>query len=117
MSIFDTLRRSVGLDTEPPRPTLARPDEGASASPSSISGDPGAGQLYRLDAIGQVCPVPLVEAKQAIAGLSAGDRLEILFDCTQATDSIPQWAADQGYPVTDFRRTGDAEWTLTVQKV
>ena len=65
---------------------------------------------------GQVCPFPLVEAQKAIAGLPVGDRLTINFDCTQATESIPEWAATAGYPVTDFRKVGDAGWTITVEK-
>lgn len=69
-----------------------------------------------LETEGQVCPFPLVEAKQAMQGLDLGDELVIGFDCTQATEAIPQWAADQGYPVTHFDRTGDAGWTITVQK-
>lgn len=70
-----------------------------------------------LETVGQVCPYPLVEAKQAIEAIAVGDELVIDFDCTQATESLPQWAADNGYPVTHFDRTGDAGWTITVQKV
>lgn len=69
-----------------------------------------------LETEGQVCPFPLVEAKQAMDDLTTGDELVINFDCTQATDSIPQWAAESGYPVTHFDRTGNASWTITVQK-
>ncbi len=69
-----------------------------------------------LETNGLVCPFPLVEAKDAMNGLPAGDELVINFDCTQATESIPQWAADNGYPVTRFDRTGEASWTITVQK-
>ncbi|EKU47277.1 MULTISPECIES: sulfurtransferase TusA family protein [Brevibacterium] len=69
-----------------------------------------------LETNGLVCPFPLVEAKDAIGQLSAGDELVINFDCTQATEAIPQWAAENGYPVTHFDRTGDASWTITVQK-
>jgi TusA-related sulfurtransferase len=69
-----------------------------------------------LETEGQVCPFPLVEAKQAMTGLASGDELVINFDCTQATDSIPQWAAASGYPVTHFDRVGDGAWTITVQK-
>lgn len=69
-----------------------------------------------LETGGLVCPFPLVEAKQAIAELPVGDELVINFDCTQATDSIPNWAAEAGYPVTAFERIGDAAWTITVQK-
>ncbi|RBP62787.1 TusA-related sulfurtransferase [Brevibacterium sanguinis] len=69
-----------------------------------------------LETNGLVCPFPLVEAKDAMETLAAGDELVINFDCTQATESIPQWAAESGYPVTHFDRTGDASWTITVQK-
>ncbi|QTX04786.1 sulfurtransferase TusA family protein [Agromyces archimandritae] len=69
-----------------------------------------------LETEGQVCPFPLVEAKAAMDGLAPGDELVIGFDCTQATESLPLWAAEQGYPVTHFDRVGDASWTITVQK-
>lgn len=69
-----------------------------------------------LETEGQVCPFPLVEAKQTIDALPAGDELVINFDCTQATETIPQWAAENDYPVTAFDRTGAASWTITVEK-
>ena len=37
-----------------------------------------------------------------MAELATGDELLIAFDCTQATESIPNWAADNDYPVTRF---------------
>ncbi|WP_308203227.1 sulfurtransferase TusA family protein [Georgenia satyanarayanai] len=69
-----------------------------------------------LQTSGRVCPFPLVEAKDAIAAVPEGDDLTIHFDCTQATDAIPRWAAQEGCPVTDYRRIGDAEWSITLQK-
>ena len=69
-----------------------------------------------LETDGQVCPFPLVEARDAIARLNPGDELIINFDCTQATDALPRWAAENGYPVTHFDRIGEAQWTITVQK-
>lgn len=66
--------------------------------------------------MGMVCPFPLVEAKEAIAELSSGDELVIEFDCTQATDTIPRWAAEEGHNVTNYEQVGDAAWTITVQK-
>ena len=71
---------------------------------------------HKLDTLTQVCPFPIVEAKAAMARLDVGDELVIDFDCTQATDAIPQWAAEQGYPVTHYDRLGDASWTITVKK-
>ena len=72
--------------------------------------------VHILETDGQVCPFPIVEAKEAIALIDVGDELVINFDCTQATDALPRWAAEAGYPVTNFDRIGDAAWTITVQK-
>lgn len=69
-----------------------------------------------LGVMGMVCPFPLVEAKEAIAELSSGDELVIEFDCTQATDTIPRWAAEEGHNVTNYEQVGGAAWTITVQK-
>ncbi|HOB05061.1 MAG TPA: sulfurtransferase TusA family protein [Propionibacteriaceae bacterium] len=71
---------------------------------------------HRLDTFTLVCPFPLVEAKQAIAQIPVGDELVIDFDCTQATEAIPLWAAENGHPVTHFDRIGDAGWTITIQR-
>ncbi len=69
-----------------------------------------------LETNGAVCPFPLIEAKEKMATLDDGDELVIGFDCTQATDAIPRWAASEGHGVKDFRATGAAEWTITVVK-
>ncbi|AKK03683.1 YeeE/YedE thiosulfate transporter family protein [Corynebacterium epidermidicanis] len=71
---------------------------------------------YALDTLGAVCPFPLVDARAAMSNLQSGDSLVIDFDCTQATETIPQWASDEGYAVTDFRRQGNAGWQITVRK-
>lgn len=76
----------------------------------------GRSKKYVLDTIGQVCPFPLVEAKRAIGDLRSGDELQIDFDCTQATDSIPAWASAAGHAVTDFRQIDKAIWTITLRK-
>lgn len=72
--------------------------------------------VKKLDVVTQVCPFPLIEAKAAMAELASGDQLVIEFDCTQATEAIPQWAAEEGFTVTDYQQSGDASWTITVQK-
>lgn len=71
---------------------------------------------YALDSLGAVCPFPLIEAKDVMKTLESGDHLVIDFDCTQATDAIPQWCATDGHEVTDFREVGDASWQITVKK-
>lgn len=93
------------------KPRTAETEPGAELGVRSL----GDGHFY-LNQVGAVCPFPLIEAKQAMAQLDRGDALVIDFDCTQATDSIPAWAADAGHTVTDLHHTGDAGWQITVVK-
>ena len=69
-----------------------------------------------LEVMGMVCPFPLVEAKDAIEILNSGDELEVQFDCTQGTESIPRWAAEAGHEVTNYEQVGEAAWTITIKK-
>ena len=68
-----------------------------------------------LETMGQVCPFPLIEAKNAMEELQSGEDLVINFDCTQATESIPRWAAEEGHKVTNYEQLSEASWTITVQ--
>lgn len=65
---------------------------------------------------GLVCPFPVQEAKAVMHDLEAGDELVIHFDCTQATEAIPRWAAENGYGTKDFMKMGPAQWAITVVK-
>lgn len=71
---------------------------------------------YELNTVGAVCPFPLIEAKSAMSRIQVGEELVIPFDCTQATDSLPRWAAQDGHEVTRFEQTGDAGWVISVRK-
>ncbi|HEY3985893.1 thiosulfate utilization sulfurtransferase TsuB/YeeD [Cedecea sp.] len=72
--------------------------------------------VKKLDVVNLVCPFPLIEAKAAMDKLNSGDELVIDFDCTQATESIPQWAAEEGHSISDYQQVGDASWSITVKK-
>lgn len=69
-----------------------------------------------LEVMGKVCPFPLIEAKKEFEELGSGDELVINFDCTQATESIPRWVAEEGHAITNYEQLSDAAWTITVQK-
>ena len=71
--------------------------------------------LYELGTVGMVCPFPLIEAQKKMQTLDNGDELKIDFDCT-SKEAIPNWAAEQGYPVTNYEQLDDASWTITIQK-
>ena len=72
--------------------------------------------VHELGTVGMVCLFPLIEAQNKMDELQAGEQLKIDFDCTQATEALPNWAADNGYPVTNYEQVGDASWTITVEK-
>ncbi|UXS68598.1 sulfurtransferase TusA family protein [Staphylococcus chromogenes] len=72
--------------------------------------------VHELGTVGMVCPFPLIEAQKKMEELAIGEELKIDFDCTQATEAIPSWAAENGYPVTNYEQVGNAAWTITVQK-
>jgi len=69
-----------------------------------------------LQTEGLVCPFPVVEAEEAMADLSDGDELVIGCAPPEAPHPPPPWPADNGYTVTEFIKTGDASWSITVQK-
>ncbi|HIW99081.1 MAG TPA: YeeE/YedE family protein [Candidatus Nesterenkonia stercoripullorum] len=100
---------------------------GIAAAPTSVAlksqeGGPSAklkdlgDRHYALDSLGALCPFPLIEAKDVMKTLTPGDHLVIDFDCTQATEAIPHWAAEDGHEVTDFREQGEASWQITLRK-
>ncbi|AJC69109.1 oxidoreductase [Trueperella pyogenes TP8] len=69
-----------------------------------------------LETDGLICPFPVQEAKAAMRDLSVGDELVIHFDCTQGTEAIPRWAAENSYATKDFVKRGPTEWSITVIK-
>ncbi|WP_440862011.1 sulfurtransferase TusA family protein [Staphylococcus aureus] len=69
--------------------------------------------IHELGTVGMVCPFPLIEAQKKMATLQSGDELK----STQATEAIPNWAAENGYPVTNYEQIDNASWTITIQKV
>jgi TusA-related sulfurtransferase len=87
---------------------------GATAKKDGLT-DLGDGR-WGMDTLGAVCPFPLIEAKNAIGKIDVGDELVIDFDCTQATDAIPRWAATDGHEVTQFEARGDAGWVIAVKR-
>ncbi|MDN5721395.1 MAG: YeeE/YedE family protein [Corynebacterium sp.] len=99
-------------------PVLNTATLGASGASGADNGgltSPGDGR-WMMDTLGAVCPFPLIEAKDAIKRIDIGDELVIEFDCTQATDALPRWAATDGHEVTQFEATGDAGWIISVKR-
>ena len=67
-----------------------------------------------LDARGLSCPLPLLKARQALAGLAPGETLVVLATDPEAPIDLAALAADEG---CRFERARDADgWRLTLTK-
>jgi TusA-related sulfurtransferase len=42
------------------------------------------------------CPGPIVEAKGLLLGMKSGEMLQLMTDCTAASDDIPRWSRETG---------------------
>jgi len=60
-----------------------------------------------LDLRGLKCPLPVLKARKAIAGLSVGDRLTL--ECTDPMTAIdvPHFASQEGHQLEQQERRGE----------
>lgn len=70
---------------------------------------------YKLDLIGYVCPVPLMQTKQKIKELLCGDTLLILTEHPRAVRNIMDWALAERYSI-DIDDVENGLWQITVIK-
>ena len=61
---------------------------------------------YRLDMVGEPCPYPAVATLEAMPSLKKGEILEVVSDCPQSINNIPQDARNYGYTVLDIQHDG-----------
>ena len=54
-----------------------------------------------LDAIGLLCPLPVLKARKRLKALEAGDVLQILADDPAALIDIPHFCAEAGHVFLD----------------
>lgn len=71
---------------------------------------------HNIDMIGHLCPAPLDALVETISKVNKGDTIKIDFDCAQATENLPNWAAAKGHIVQSLTKTGDARWCIVIQK-
>lgn len=61
---------------------------------------------YRLDMQGEPCPYPALKTLEAMKSLKQGEILEIISDCPQSINNIPQDATNHGYKVLNIDSSG-----------
>jgi len=70
---------------------------------------------YRLDCMGEACPVPLLKVQKKMSALNIGDVLIVEIDHSCAMKNVPEWARKEGHNV-DIEETGDGEWEIYIEK-
>ncbi|HSF91624.1 MAG TPA: sulfurtransferase TusA family protein [Paracoccaceae bacterium] len=61
-----------------------------------------------LDAIGLLCPLPVLKARKRLQGLKSGQVLRMLADDPAAVIDVPHFCAEQGHQLLDSRVDGAA---------
>ncbi len=70
---------------------------------------------FRLDCLGEACPVPLIKVQKKIETLNTGDILIVEIDHSCAMKNVPEWARKVGYNV-EIEEVDDGEWELYIEK-
>lgn len=70
---------------------------------------------HRLDIRGEICPYTLIHTRRRMAALSRGDRLEVLIDNAEATETIPHWARSAGHKLIELKEEAGC-WKLILEK-
>ncbi len=52
---------------------------------------------HELDAIGLLCPLPVLKARKRLQGLEAGQVLRLIADDPAAVIDVPHFCFEQGY--------------------
>lgn len=68
-----------------------------------------------IDERGEVCPVPDVDAKRALAKMKSGDILEVLIDYPLSKERIPANATKDGHEVLTIEEIGTSEWRILIK--
>lgn len=61
---------------------------------------------YSLNLESEACPYPAIATIDALAELKSGEILEVLCDCPQSINSIPQDAKNRGFKVLEIDQNG-----------
>lgn len=61
-----------------------------------------------VDALGLLCPLPILRTERAVRRLSAGGLVRVLADDPAIVDDLPAWCAGQGHDLVALRRARDA---------
>jgi tRNA 2-thiouridine synthesizing protein A len=72
--------------------------------------------MHELDAVGLLCPLPVLKARKRLQGLPAGGLLRITADDPAAIVDIPHFCAEAGHALLSQELDGPVQ-TYLIRKV
>lgn len=64
---------------------------------------------HTLDAIGLLCPLPVLKARKRLQPLEIGDELEMRADDPAAIVDVPHFCAEAGHTLVETREHGEVQ--------
>ena len=64
---------------------------------------------HELDAIGLLCPLPVLKARKRLQPLAMGDTLEMRADDPAAIVDVPHFCSEAGHDLIEMRDDGAAQ--------
>jgi tRNA 2-thiouridine synthesizing protein A len=64
---------------------------------------------HELNAIGLLCPLPVLKARKRLQPLAMGDTLEMRADDPAAIVDVPHFCAEAGHELVEMRDDGAAQ--------
>lgn len=68
-----------------------------------------------LDALGLLCPLPVLKARKKLQELAPGDQLDLLSDDPAAVVDVPHFCAETGHQLVDMTEIPQG-MRFTIQK-
>ncbi|MFY0597169.1 MAG: sulfurtransferase TusA family protein [Cognatishimia sp.] len=72
-------------------------------------------EIPEIDAIGLLCPLPVLRLRKRMMPLSTGDQIILIADDPASIVDVPHFCNQQGHQLIDSREDGGAIY-FTVQK-
>ena len=64
---------------------------------------------HELDAIGLLCPLPVLKARKRLQPLATGDTLEMRADDPAAIVDVPHFCSEAGHELVELRDDGPVQ--------
>ena len=64
---------------------------------------------HKLDALGLLCPLPVLKARKRLQALKTGDTLTVQADDPAAIIDIPHFCSESGHELVEMREDGGVQ--------